>query len=132
MPSVLEKVLVLPARWKKNAQTLRTRFGAAPTLEQQLKIQDYAEGAERLYEALSSLLEQLEAVETERLATEMRPVVPEGIEHADRNRRDSIHLLKSFKHGWEQPDALPGVGRSLAELFRPIDRKIDLQVKKST
>ena len=123
LPQVLQDIVKLPKSWRRSAQEFRNQYGAAPSADQRVRINDYLESAESLYEALKDLLTKIEFIETERLASGDVAAddlsVPQGVDRMQAIR-ESIVLLRAFKVEWEAPDKMRAIPDSLAMLFRPL------------
>lgn len=125
-PLVLEHVVQLPFKWRKNRDQLRTQYGSEPSPVQQLKLKDYTDSYERMKEALESLLERLYAVQTEQ--TTIGGVMDSNSaglpdDQAQSNLHQSIQILNSFIEGWrgmENPEESRSVAADFRDIFQPI------------
>ncbi|QDG52607.1 hypothetical protein FIV42_18250 [Persicimonas caeni] len=128
-PLVLERVVRLPFKWRRNRDQLRTQYGTEPSAEQKLKLQDYTDSYERMKEALESLLERLRNIEAEQMT------IGGGLDgnaaglndhQAKSNLRQSIELLRGFVEGWrgmENPEESKTVPRDFQSLFQPMQEE---------
>lgn len=130
-PLVLERVVRLPFKWRRNRDQLRTQYGTEPSAEQKLKLKDYTDSYERMKEALESLLDRLRNIEAEQMT------IGGGLDgnsaglndqQAQSNLRQSIELLRGFVEGWrgmENPEESKTVPRDFQSLFQPMqDEKL--------
>ncbi len=128
-PLVLERVVRLPFKWRRNRDQLRTQYGTEPTAEQQLKLQDYTDSFERMKEALEALLDRLRNIEAEQMTIGgAMDANSAGLtdQQAQSNLRQSIELLRGFVEGWrgmEHPEESRTVPRDFQNLFQPMQEE---------
>lgn len=125
-PLVLERVVRLPFKWRKNRDQLRTQYGSEPTAEQRLKLKDFTDSYSRMNEALGALLDRLHDIEAEQrtiggVMNSNSAGIPDS--QAQSNLRQSIEILRSFVEGWNAMEN-PEEGRAVASDFRNIFQAI--------
>ncbi|MFP4599421.1 MAG: tubulin-like doman-containing protein [Persicimonas sp.] len=125
-PQLLNRVVTLPFRWRRNRDQLRTQYGTDPSPEQKLKLDDYTDSFERMKEALVALLDRLRNIEAEQmtigggLGSNSAGVTEQ---QARASLRQSIELLRGFVDGWralENPEESRTVPRDFQNLFQPM------------
>jgi hypothetical protein len=119
-PDVLTRVCQLPFRWRKNRDALHTRYGTDPEPRQELKLKDFSDASQRLREALDTLYEKLhnKHVEQHTLGEELGNGFA-GLDRrqAEKNLRESLQLLATFRETWVEVENPEKAGRHLDDNF---------------
>jgi hypothetical protein len=126
-PTVLQRVVRLPFKWRQNRDQLRTQYGSQPNIDQQEKLGDYTDAFERLTESMAALLERLRETDAE------RAVAGDGLvgnaagippEQAAMALQQSIRILATFSDEWQalsDPERSNAVPRGFGGFFGPMN-----------
>jgi hypothetical protein len=129
VPPILNKITKYPREWRNRAQKLRSRFGEHASLDQEARIEDFSEAANRLFEGLRDLLGALRELDATQAAAGPDPeatsvvVGSRRLDNLKKNVDQSIVILENFVKHWEQPTQMREFPEAFKDFFEPLSEE---------